>query len=344
MKNLHTVLLALVIFNLNPLAIHAQGNLTPPGAPAPTMVTLSQIEPRTPISFAPFSISQPGSYYLTTNLVLSSGNAITISTNGVTLDLRGFFLSGSAVAGNGILMGTITNVTICNGYIAGFTNGITTTAVLINARVTGVTVSDCRVTGINLGSSPSTIVESCAVNNAGSYGVIAGSISDSTAQYCGNVAIDATVANNCYGESSGGDGVLAYTANNCYGYSTGNNSFGVYAPETATGCYGYSATYYGLDATTANNCIGNGGYAGLFADTASNCYGVTTGSGYALYSPILATGCYANSQGSGYGMYTTVAIGCYCYSVSGIALNAYIANSCYSSTGDGGITYKYNMP
>src|ERR1700722_17008335 len=41
----------------------SQGSLTPPGAPAPTMLTLSQIEPRTPISSLPFNITRPGSYY-----------------------------------------------------------------------------------------------------------------------------------------------------------------------------------------------------------------------------------------------------------------------------------------
>jgi len=40
----------------------AQGSLTPPGAPAPTMKSLDQIEPRTPISSLPFTISSSGSY------------------------------------------------------------------------------------------------------------------------------------------------------------------------------------------------------------------------------------------------------------------------------------------
>src|SRR5689334_2731639 len=46
----------------------AQGNLTPPGAPGPTFKTLEQIEPRKPISALPFTITDPGSYYVTTNL------------------------------------------------------------------------------------------------------------------------------------------------------------------------------------------------------------------------------------------------------------------------------------
>src|ERR1022692_4447454 len=81
-----------------------QGALTPPGAPAPDMKTLAQIEPRTPISYAPFTITNSGSYYLTTNLTVSSGNAITIATNGVTLDLGGFTIASTtpSAAGAGI--------------------------------------------------------------------------------------------------------------------------------------------------------------------------------------------------------------------------------------------------
>jgi hypothetical protein len=61
--------LALFLLTLNPQfsTCSAQGSLTPPGAPAPAMKTLAQIEPRTPIASAPFTISAPGSYYLTTH-------------------------------------------------------------------------------------------------------------------------------------------------------------------------------------------------------------------------------------------------------------------------------------
>jgi len=50
--------LALAFFvavNLQLPTVFAQGGLAPPGAPTPTMKTLAQIEPRTPISSLPFA-------------------------------------------------------------------------------------------------------------------------------------------------------------------------------------------------------------------------------------------------------------------------------------------------
>src|SRR6188768_715136 len=90
---------ALILFSTinSQLLTFAQGSLTPPaGAPAPVMKSLDQIEARTPISSAPFTITAPGSYYLIGNLSVSSGNAIVIATNDVTLDLNGFTISSTA--------------------------------------------------------------------------------------------------------------------------------------------------------------------------------------------------------------------------------------------------------
>src|ERR1700757_1186452 len=90
-----TLLIAAASLLLIPAISFGQGILTPPGAPAPTMKTLSQIEPRMPIYTIPTNITVSGSYYLTTNLTgIGGSGGIAIYTNDVTIDLEGFTLAG----------------------------------------------------------------------------------------------------------------------------------------------------------------------------------------------------------------------------------------------------------
>jgi hypothetical protein len=122
MKSHLTLLTTLFILHPSSFLL-SQGPLTPPGAPAPTMKTLDQVEARTPISALPFTINSSGSYYVTSNLIAAAGQTgITVNTGNVTIDLNGFQLIGSGGAtAHGVRIATgVTAVTIRDGIVRGF--------------------------------------------------------------------------------------------------------------------------------------------------------------------------------------------------------------------------------
>ena len=141
------------------LATRAYGGpLDPPGAPAPTMKTLQQVEPRTPISQPasfPIQINAPGSYYFTENITgVISQHGIVINADNVTLDLGGFTLSGASpsVGLIGISDNNYrTNLTIRNGIVRAWGSGVYTP---LSTRSTyeDLTVTDNLHEGVVIGS------------------------------------------------------------------------------------------------------------------------------------------------------------------------------------------------
>ena len=196
-------LLLAVILSVPFASAFAQGDLTPPGSPAPTMKTLQQVEPRTDLQATTvpagvdtsngsyhFIINQAGSYYLSANLGVTKTNGIQINAEGVTLDLNGFEISrASGTGGNGIeIVTTAHRATVRNGSIQGFSGGVNRIfAAGSSARACSfrdLSVSYCTSSGISAGEGA--VVESCrAYANSGAYAISAhygSSLSNCTAR------------------------------------------------------------------------------------------------------------------------------------------------------------------
>jgi hypothetical protein len=127
-----------------------------------------------------YTISEPGSYRLTSDLVIPTGrNGILVNNiDNVTLDLNGFAIRGPGGAGTayGIAVGTSTNVEIRNGTIRDIAGtGILATAAMA-IRVIDVRVLAVDDTGINLeagagGPLGQHLVRGCTVKDSGGQGV-----------------------------------------------------------------------------------------------------------------------------------------------------------------------------
>lgn len=129
------------------------------------MKALDQVEPRTPISSLPYVVTQPGSYYLTRNLVSTFVGGLTVSNNNVTLDLMGFELSsedGSTIIS---VPGSRTNITILNGT---FRNGG------IAAQDSGIRGRDLHVIGGVLFCGPFSQLSQCSVSGSTDRGIRVG--------------------------------------------------------------------------------------------------------------------------------------------------------------------------
>jgi hypothetical protein len=154
------------------------GPLNPPAGPVTsTMKTLSEVEPRTAISAANtpgdasslFVITQPGSYFLTGNIVGVPGkNGVAIAADNVTLDLAGFSIIAPAAGATGYgvtCYGLRSNNEVHDGTARGWPSSgvnfnLVTNGIARNLRLLG--------NGNGMYAGVGAVVSDCtAINNSG---------------------------------------------------------------------------------------------------------------------------------------------------------------------------------
>lgn len=349
MKN-HLLLTAVALCTAT-LHAAAQGSLTPPpGAPAPVMKSLDQVEARTPLvagqpgvsidSNGTITISQPGSYYLTGNRTLTAANAdgIDISSSDVMLDLNGFSLRHITGSGGDAVSIDGSNVSVRNGTIrggttvsgstftyAGWASGISANPAP-NLVVENISVLGVRIHGIYLYFVGSRI-ERCSTYSTGLTGLAANSVSFSSARKAGQNAIlstalqgDSGIITDCFGESVG-NGVALQGANGLVENSVGIAVGNAIVARAATNCSGTSTSGYGIYTTaTATNCVGSSTSGiGLDADVATNCHGSSSSGAYGMDLAGTASFCRGTRSG-GTAIRAGLAIGCTTSSSTGTIL------------------------
>lgn len=229
------------------------GDLNPPPGPvAPTMKTLTEVEPRIAInstntpgnSSALFRITQPGSYYLTGNVIGESGKmGIEVSDGDITIDLMGFELIGVPGSLDGI---KTTNMSV---YSLEIRNGI---------------IRNWGGDGIE-GNSASTVLSDLRVNFNSGNGISGG-----------------RQVTHCTAFDNGGDGIqitLNSTVNDCVANNNTRGIVSIGAGCTLTGCTANSNSSFGiatsagstLTACTAHNNQSNGGISVGQGSTVTGC-------------------------------------------------------------------------
>jgi hypothetical protein len=312
----HLFLLAFLL----PSLVFAQGALTPTSAPAASMKRLDQIEARCPVQTgAPgvtgspttgLTISAAGSYYLTGDITVASGNAITITASPVTLDLNGFTLSSTATPAAGYAikgaLARIANGRIhCSGTASaagfsgpGFAHGIS----LSSGAVTGVSVVGVSGTGID-GAG---LVADCSVRQADT-GLSGDIVADCTTSACRSAGIDATVVVRCTADTFGNGIDATVVADATATSSTGNAITGtVVRSSIGLADSGYGINGKVVHGSTGRSRVSSAGTAatGLRADIAYNCHGTTASpNAYGIWANYVAFNSTSGNTAGGMGLW-----------------------------------------
>ena len=130
----------------------------------------------TKITSLPYTIIDPGFYYLGSNLTCASGTGITVNSDNVTIDLMGFTMTRNGPPGPsaGVYLKQRTNVEIRNGTITGFYMGVQADANPLipsgNHRISNIRALNDAYAGIQL-FGDNHVVRGCVCSNNVTYGI-----------------------------------------------------------------------------------------------------------------------------------------------------------------------------
>jgi len=254
---------------LTALPCAAQGPLSPPGTPAPTMKTLEQIEPRTPISSAGYVITQSGSYYLISNLTaVAAQDGITVHADDVTIDLNGFTLIGSGTnSGHGIYQtNSLRNLRVYNGKVVRW-GGASKGGVYVLGKNNQLDHIQAATSYIGIEAGPNSRISDCSAYSNSVHGIctsVACTISDCSAYQNSQVGIYIGIGS---------------TISDCSAY--GNSTYGIWAnhDSTISGCVARYNSNHGIFVSgsdskiSGNTCDGNGWGgvgAGIYVNDSDN--------------------------------------------------------------------------
>lgn len=279
------------------------GDLNPPAGPvAPTMKTLDEVEPRTPIHAAdlPLLITAPGSYYLAEDIV-TAGNGIAVNASDVTIDLMGFILEGGT--GIGINFASQRRCVVRNGTVAGWGSTGINASVISEGVFEDLRVVNCGVNGLLAGANAQ--VRSVIAENNGGQGISGeGRIADCIAFDNATNGITFTgLIEDCLAIENGFDGIEfrgSSLVRNCR--AEGNSADGFNQPTSSTsagavveGCIAQGNVNNGFtlhqDSTVRNSTAFENGAAGIAAGNNRNTIEDNTSLDNAVGLEITGTDC-----------------------------------------------------
>lgn len=247
------------------------GPLNPPSGPiSPTYKTLTEVEPRIAISdvntpgngAGRFVITQPGSYYLTADLIGAGGkNGLVIATDNVTVDLNGFQVIGAPESLQGICVTATGARVVCikNGTVRGWADdGICT------INVSGSLLLELRAWnngGDGIDAGPAAVIRNCTAQRNGAVGISVGNngmLSECTSQENVETGIElgnGSVMDSCTSGHNGGAGVVTGTGCTMSGCSARSNVAEGFRLQYGSTVSGSSASFNALDGFSA---IGSG--------------------------------------------------------------------------------------